>query len=118
MWSAGLSIQLLLFPDSLPDEPSPASRTPKEPQLPKVTVTSSREDIKAAFEAVARAQQSNNGVAPSRSSSSSSSSSSAQANGSSGSSSSSTESHVAAADSSDGSSSQAMAGASGSNDSS
>lgn len=53
---AGLSVQLLLFPDSLPDDELPTSRLPKEPQLPKVTVTSSPAEIKAAFDAVAKSQ--------------------------------------------------------------
>lgn len=48
-------MQLLLFPDSLPDD-EPAPRVRKEPALPKVTVTSSPQEIKAAFEAVAKAQ--------------------------------------------------------------
>lgn len=84
--ATGLGIQLLLFPDSLPDdEPSPASRFPKEPQLPKVTVTSSPQEIKAAFEAVAREQSSSNGSsAGAAGSGSSSMSQAADAGGSSG----------------------------------
>lgn len=74
---AGLGIQLLLFPDSLPDdEPGPSSRLPKEPQLPKVTVTSSPQEIKAAFEAVARSQNSSSSSIGAVASSSGSSSSS------------------------------------------
>jgi hypothetical protein len=56
-WCAGLSIQLLLFPNSLDDAEADAAarvRTPSAPQLPKVTVTSSPEEIRRAFEAVAR----------------------------------------------------------------
>lgn len=49
-------MQLLLFPDSLPDDDMPVRREPQEPQLPKVTVTSSPDEIKAAFEAVVRAE--------------------------------------------------------------
>jgi hypothetical protein len=54
LWAhAGLAVQLLLFPDSLSDEPA-APRAPQEPQLPKVTVTSSPDDIRKAFQAVAQ----------------------------------------------------------------
>eukprot|EP00882_Tetradesmus_deserticola_P026028 GHRQ01028635.1.p6 GENE.GHRQ01028635.1~~GHRQ01028635.1.p6 ORF type:complete len:105 (+),score=43.77 GHRQ01028635.1:2731-3045(+) len=52
----GLGLQLLFFPDSVMDEDELlAAKTPKGPQLPKVTVTSSTDDIRRAFEAVSKA---------------------------------------------------------------
>jgi hypothetical protein len=52
---AGLGLQLLFFPDSIPDEDELlAARTPKGPQLPKVTVTSSTDEIRRAFESVSK----------------------------------------------------------------
>lgn len=51
----GLGLQLLFFPDSLPDEDELlAPKIPKGPQLPKVSVTSSTDDIRRAFEAVSK----------------------------------------------------------------
>lgn len=48
---AGLSVQLLLFPDSLKDvaDDDDASALPKGPQLPKVGITSKPEEMRAAF---------------------------------------------------------------------
>ena len=48
---SGLAIQLLFFPDSVKDD-SPSKPRATGPQLPRVTVTSSREDIRRAFESV------------------------------------------------------------------
>ena len=42
---------MLFFPDTLPDD-APAPAKPSGPQLPRVTVTSSPEDIRRAFESV------------------------------------------------------------------
>jgi hypothetical protein len=59
---AGLGLQLLFFPDSLPDEDELlAARTPKGPQLPKVTVTSSTDEIRRAFESVSKTAAESNG---------------------------------------------------------
>lgn len=56
---SGLSIQLLFFPDSISDEDF-APKQPKAPALPKVSVNSSAEDIKRAFEAVSKHGSSSN----------------------------------------------------------
>jgi hypothetical protein len=76
-------VQLLLFPDSLPDDDVPVSRTSKEPQLPKVTVTSSPDDIRKAFQAVAKTSSSSPSSSLGSSSSSGGSSQAATAAGSS-----------------------------------
>lgn len=46
----GLSIQLLLFPDSIKEMESLEDDKPKGPQLPKVGITSTPDEIRAAFE--------------------------------------------------------------------
>jgi hypothetical protein len=48
--TAGLAVQLLFFPDSVKDDGDDAAPKPTGPQLPKVKVTSSPEDIRRAFE--------------------------------------------------------------------
>jgi hypothetical protein len=69
---AGLGLQLLFFPDSIPDEDElMAARTPKGPQLPKVTVTSSTDEIRRAFESVSKTAAESKGSSSSTSSSSS-----------------------------------------------
>lgn len=48
-------MQLLLFPNSIPDEDDENSdAAPKGPQLPKVRITSSPEELRAAFNVAER----------------------------------------------------------------
>jgi hypothetical protein len=49
----GLSVQLLLFPDSFKNE-VPEQVAPQGPQLPKVSVTSKPSEVRQAFDSVKR----------------------------------------------------------------
>ena len=51
---AGLSVQLLIFPDSLKKEEERARVATGEPQLPKVSLTSNPEEVRRAFDAAER----------------------------------------------------------------
>jgi hypothetical protein len=49
--AVGLAVQLLIWPDSVKDD-EPRPDRPQGPALPKVTVTSSPDEIKRAFDSL------------------------------------------------------------------
>jgi hypothetical protein len=54
---AGLGVQLLFYPDSLPDAPPPGAAdgaAPPGPQLPKVSITADPEEVRRAFDVAER----------------------------------------------------------------